>query len=249
MEYLRVHSFATVSGLARELECSEMTIRRDLDRLASRGKVERRHGGAMMTGRVKLEFTLGEKAKKRRLEKVAIAKAAAELIQPGQRIFVDTGTTLQALAWELRHREGIRVVTTSLAVVSVLLSARGVECMLLGGIVREQSPDLYGPLLEDNLSKMHPDWAFIGCDGISVKGGLTTDDPRVAHATSLVVANASRVALLTDSSKAREDSFVTFARMEDVDVLVTDKGMPAEILDAARAAGAETVIVEVEEGA
>ena len=62
MEYLRVHSFATVSGLARELDCSEMTIRRDLDRLASQGKLERRHGGAMMTGRVKLEFALGEKA-------------------------------------------------------------------------------------------------------------------------------------------------------------------------------------------
>ncbi len=126
------------------------------------------------------------------------------------------------------------------------MSASGIECMLLGGLVRETSPDLYGPLLEDNLSRIHPDWAFIGCDGISLSGGLTTKDPRVARATSLMVKNADKVAVLADSTKAARDAFVTFASIDELDYIITDEGMPEEILEAARASGVETIVTEIE---
>lgn len=237
------HSFATVSRLARELDCSQMTIRRDLARLESEGLLERSHGGATATRRIRPEFALGEKTEVFREEKTAIGRAAAVLIRPGERVLIDTGSTTLALARELRTREGISVVTTSLLVVSVLLSALGIECMLFGGIVRESSPDLYGPLLEWNLSRIHPDRAFIGCDGVSVDGGLTTSGPRVARASALMIENSGNVALLADSSKAESDSFVTFTKMEDIDVLITDDAMPGDILDAARASGVETIIV------
>ena len=243
LQRLEEESFAGVAGLAAELDCSQMTIRRDLARLQSQGLVERSRGGAVPSRRIRLEFALAERAQARRREKVAIARAAASLVRPGDRVLIDTGTTTLALARELRSREHISVVTTSLAVVSALLPSPGIECMLLGGIVRESSPDLYGPLLEDNLSRIHADRAFIGCDGISVRAGLTTADARVARATALMVANASRVALLCDSSKAANDSFMTFARIDDIDVLVTDDGMPDEIVEAARAAGVETIVV------
>jgi len=244
LEVLRQQSFATVSALAEALDCSQMTIRRDLGRLEAEGLLERSHGGARVSRRITLEFSMGRKADIRRDEKAAIARAARGLVRPTQHIIIDTGTTTLALAAELRNCENVTVVTTSLAVVSTLLSAEGVECMLLGGVVRESSPDLYGPLLEENLSRLHPDWAFIGCDGISTTGGLTTLDARVARATSLMIAAASNVALLVDSSKAGSDAFITFAQIEDVDVLITDSGMPAEMLEVARAANTRTMVVE-----
>ena len=243
LERLQEESFASVAGLAAELRCSQMTIRRDLARLQSQGLVERSRGGAVPSRKIRLEFALAERAQARQREKAAIARAAAALVRPGDRVLIDTGTTTLALVRELRSRENISVVTTSLAVVSALLPSPGIECMLLGGIVRESSPDLYGPLLEDNLSRIHPDWAFIGCDGISLRAGLTTADARVARATALMVANASRVALLCDSSKATNDSFMTFAQIADIDVLITDDAMSVEVLDAARAVDVETIVV------
>jgi len=243
LQRLEDESYASVAALARELGCSEMTIRRDLSRLESRGLVERSRGGAAPTRRVRLEFALAETADSRRREKELIGRAAASLVQPGERIMLDTGSTTLAMARELRSRGGISVVTTSLAVLSALLPSNGIEVMLVGGIVRDSSPDLYGPLVEDNLSRIHADWAFIGCDGLSVDAGLTTTDPRVARATSLMATGARRSALLTDSSKARQNSFITFASLGDLDYLITDDGMPAPVLEAARSAGVETILV------
>jgi len=248
LQMLRQKQFATVSDLAETLACSRMTIRRDLDHLESAGLLERSHGAAAISRRITLEFAMGDKVDVSRVEKDAIGRAAARLVAPGQRIILDTGTTTLALARALRTCGSIIVVTTSLTVVSTLLGANSIECMLLGGTVRKSSPDLYGPLLEENLSRMHPDWAFIGCDGLSVDGGLTTGDARVARATALMVAGASRVALLVDSSKAANDSFMKFAELSDLDVLITDDAMPGEILDAARAADVQTIIVHPTEG-
>lgn len=245
LEHLDKRSFAAVSDLARELQCSEMTIRRDLSRLEAEGSLKRSHGGATTTRRITLEFAMAAKAAVCREQKLAIGRAAAGLIESGERVIIDTGTTTLALARALSSREDISVVTTSLAVVSALLSAPGIECILVGGTVRENSPDLYGPLVEENLVRIHADRAFIGCDGISAKGILTTTDPRIARATELMVKNAQQVILLADSSKANHNAFISFGKFDQLDYLITDKDMPVEILDVARDAGVETILVDV----
>jgi DeoR/GlpR family transcriptional regulator of sugar metabolism len=247
LERLDQNAFVSVTRLAEDLGCSEMTVRRDLARLEGEGKLRRRRGGAVPTRMGRLEFSTYERVKQNRGIKEAIARSAIELVKSGQRLILDTGTTTLALANELRGREGITVVTTSLAIVSALMVAPGVECILLGGTVRETSPDLYGPLVEDNLSRLHADVAFVGCDGLSVAGELMTTDHRVARATQLMIANSSRAVLLTDSSKAGRSSFVTFGKLDELDCLVTDAGMPAEILGLARGAGVETVVVAKED--
>ena len=157
-----------------------------------------------------------------------------------------TGTTTLAMARHLHHHRGITVVTTSLAVVAALLHASGVECMLLGGLVRDNSPDLFGPLLEENLERIRPDWAFVGCDGLSLEAGLTASDPRIARVPSIMIKNASRTVLLTDSSKAKGDSFITYASLKDVNYLITDKGMPDNILKAMKKCGGQVIVVDPE---
>jgi DeoR family fructose operon transcriptional repressor len=244
LERLDQNAFVSVTRLAEDLGCSEMTVRRDLARLEREGKLRRKRGGAVATRMGRLEFSTYERVKKNRQVKEAIARCAAGLVKRGQRLILDTGTTTLALANELRGGDGITVVTTSLAIVSALMAAPGVECILLGGTVRETSPDLYGPLVEDNLSRLHADVAFIGCDGLGASGELMTTDHRVARATQLMIANSNRAVLLTDSSKAGRSSFVTFGKLDELDCLVTDSGMPGEILESARAAGVETLVVE-----
>jgi len=246
LERLERDSYARVADLAAGLGCSEMTIRRYLSRLETEGLVERSRGGAAITRRVRLEFALYERAQTRRAEKAAIGRAAAALVAEGERIVLDTGTTTLAMARALRGRKGISVVTTSLAIVSELLHAPGMECMLLGGTVRDTSPDLYGPLLEDNLSRIHVDRAFIGCDGLSADGVLMTADARVARATTLMMEKSAKTVLLTDSAKAGRNSFIAFGKVEQLDTLVTDSGMPAEILNLARRAKVEALVVSAE---
>ena len=246
LERLERDSFVGVADLAGELDRSQMTVRRHLSRLESEGLVERSRGGASATRRVRLQFALYERSATQRAEKEAIGRAAAGLVKGGERIILDTGTTTLAMARELRERDGISVVTTNLAIVSELLHSPGIECMLLGGMVRESTPDLYGPLLEDNLSRIHTDRAFIGCDGISEAGVLMTNDPRVARASALMIENSAYVVLLADSSKAKRNSFISFGTIAQVDCIITDDRMPAALLDAARAAGVETVVAATE---
>ena len=249
LEHLRLDSFVSVSALAEELGCSMMTVRRDLKTLEARGLLDRSHGGASATDRIRLEFAMAERSAAMAEEKDAIGRAAAELVEPGQQIVICTGTTLLAMAHHLVNHEGITVITTSLAIVAALLPAPRVECMLLGGLVRDTSPDLYGPLLEDNLERIHPDWAFIGCDGLSVEGGLTANDPRIARPPAIMIRNSKRTVLLTDSSKAAGDSLISYAELKDIDILITDSAMPHGILNAAREQGVETIVVEPESNA
>jgi DeoR/GlpR family transcriptional regulator of sugar metabolism len=236
--------FCRVAELAAELGCSEMTVRRHLDRLEGEGLVERTHGGASPTRRVRLEFSLYERAQAGRREKAAIGAAAAKMVKDGERIILDTGTTTLAMAGELRGQENITVITTSLAIISELLHEPGIECMMLGGVVRESSPDLYGPMMEEALSRIHVDRAFIGCDGMSDDGALMTTDPRVARATALMIQNSDWSALLVDSSKLGRKSFIAFANVTQVDCLITDNKMNGDLLARARTAGAETVVID-----
>jgi DeoR/GlpR family transcriptional regulator of sugar metabolism len=243
LELLDHQSFVKVSALAAGFGCSEMTVRRDLARLEAEGRLRRRRGGAVPTRMARLEFAVYERARENRAVKAAIGAAAAALVRPGQRVILDTGTTTLELARRLQTAERLTAVTTSLAIVSALLSAPGVECILLGGTVRETSPDLYGPLVEENLERIHADIAFVGCDGLSPTGELSTTDHRVARAAELMIANASRAVLLTDSSKAGRRSFVSFAKLADLSAVITDRGMPAKLLEAARKAGVEVLTV------
>lgn len=235
--------YVTVADLAAELGCSDMTIRRHLARLEAERLVERSRGGATVTRRVRIEFALYERASIRMTEKAAIGRAAAALLREGDRILIDTGTTALAMVRALHGRGGLTVITTNLAVVSELLHSPGIECMLLGGIVRESSPDLYGPLLEETLARLHAERAFIGCDSLSTEGELMTIDPRTARATALMIKNSAEVTLLADSSKAGRNSFITFGRLADVDRLITDEHMDPAILDLAQRLGVETVVV------
>ncbi len=222
LRYLGEHSFAKVSELARRMRCSTVTIRRDLKYLEDKQRVIREDGGASLREAIKVEYLPASWAKDAWREKVAIGHAAAGLISPGERVLIGTGSTALAVAHELVTYHGITVLTTSLAVVSVLLEAPGVECQLVGGRTSRGLNDLFGPEVEEHLSRIHVDCAFVGTDAISAEGVLSAMHPClrgvsrgiidrltsrvVGDVTRLMMKCADRVVLLMDSSKACEET-------------------------------------------
>ncbi|MCA9429493.1 MAG: DeoR/GlpR transcriptional regulator [Candidatus Omnitrophica bacterium] len=218
---------ASVLDLAQRFHVSLMTIRRDLAQLETAGKLTRTHGGAVLSKAGIVEFAFQEQGRQRAAEKCAIAKEAAGWIEPGMSVSLDSGTTTLEVAKALSTIQPLTVLTSSLAIASVLYACEGIELVLLGGTVRHGSPDLTGWLTEENLREFHVDLAIVGADGVTSKGAFTrhVDQTRVCQA---MLAGAKRSLLTADSSKFGNPAFTRFAKLTDFDGIITDSGLPAK---------------------
>ena len=171
-EILENCQHVSVFGLASMFGVCEMTIRRDLDKLESAGRVRRTHGGAVAAERMMFEFDFAARRKRHHKEKRAIAKEALKIIRPNQSLLLDTGTTVLELACLLRELDGVTVISPSLAIASVLQFTPSIQTVLLGGILREGSATLTGPLTEKNLEMFTVDIAFQGIDGLGIRSRI-----------------------------------------------------------------------------
>lgn len=140
-DLLQAGEEVTIPEMAVRFAVSEMTIRRDLDKLADSGMVRRTHGGAVSTERMAFEFDFVARRQAHHASKIAIVSKAAEFVQDGQRIILDTGTTTLELAHILKDRTDLTIITPSLAVASELQFSAGIQTILLGGAVRKGRPD------------------------------------------------------------------------------------------------------------
>ena len=220
----------SVSELAREFGVSEMTIRRDLTSLEGQSLIQRTHGGAMLTERMMLEFDYRDRREVNRAAKCAIAADARKLINPGDRLILDTGTTTLELAALLRDGVNLTVITPSLAVASELQHAAGVEVILLGGVIRRGSPDLTGPATEHCLELFAADLAFQGADGIGLDGKIYNSDLRLARVDKLMRGVAKRSCVLADHTKIGLTALACSGSLADVDTLITSAGASADSL-------------------
>jgi DeoR/GlpR family transcriptional regulator of sugar metabolism len=162
--------------------------------------------------------------------KRAIAAEARKLIQPGQRLILDTGTTTLELAALLVDGEDLTVITPSLAVASELQHAAGVEVILLGGVIRRGSPDLTGPVTEHCLELFAADLAIQGADGIALDGTIYNSDLRLARVDQLMRPIAKRSWILADHTKIGTTALARCGSLADVDVFITDTASPAAAL-------------------
>jgi DeoR/GlpR family transcriptional regulator of sugar metabolism len=223
------------TDLAEELAVSEMTIRRDLDRLSQEGRARLVRGGAISTTGRSYEPPLGLRRATASAAKAAIGAAAAALVRDGDTVIVDVGSTALELAASLRGRTGLTVVTASLPVAVELGSEPGIDVVVTGGRVRRGELSLAGGMAEDAFGTVNCDLAFIGVGGLRSDPGLTdynVDDARVKRAA---IRSARRSVVLADSSKLGKVTFSTVARLTEIDTLVTDA--PASdptVADAAR---------------
>jgi len=235
-----------VSQLARLLEVSEMTIRRDLDNLAAKGRIAKVHGGATVAGGTKPstdEPGFEAKWAQQTAEKEAIAAAAAALVRPGSAVGLSAGTTTWTLAHHLRSIPDLTVVTNSMRVAEVLHKAPGTtpNVVLTGG-VRTPSDALVGPVAVSSLRLLHLDLVFLGVHGLHPRAGCTTPNLLEADTDQALVAAGQRLVVLADHTKWGMIGISTIVPLDRADVVVTDDGLHEDGRATIRELGVELVL-------
>ncbi|WP_433288290.1 DeoR/GlpR family DNA-binding transcription regulator [Pseudonocardia sp. CA-142604] len=226
LDAVRTTGGARVSELVERLGVSDMTVRRDIEVLATRGLVTRVHGGATAAGSSVDEPGFAAKSGLHTAAKQAIAAAAAALIEPGASVALSAGTTTHAVASALLTVPRLTVVTNSLRVAEVLHeSPRDDLTVVLTGGERTPSDALVGPVAVAALRQLHVDWLLMGVHGMDAEAGFTTPNLVEAETNRALVASARRVAVVADNSKWGVVGLSTIATLDEVDVVVTDVGL------------------------
>ena len=239
-------SSLSISEISGKLGVSEMTIRRDLATLEKSSDVRRTHGGAVVAERMVFEFSYAVRQRERIKEKQEIAAAARKLVQPGQRVILDTGTTTLQLATLLKDCDGVTVITPSLAVASELQFCENLTVILLGGMIHRGSPDLTGPVTEHCLELLSADWAFQGAEAIGSDGSIYNVDLQLAQVDRKMRTKAARSCLLADSTKLGQTALVKNGNLKDFDIFITDRGMSREHLLLARKMAGKVIITQTD---
>lgn len=208
----------SVAALASELKLSEVTIRSDLKELENRGYLNRTHGGATAA----IHRDILERQNERTEEKNRIAKAAAELVQNGDVIMIEAGTTTALIARYLAGKRDIHIVTNSTLVFSYARLIPNLQITMTGGEFRRPTESLVGPLALDTISKLNVRIAFVGTDGFSLEKGMTTHLIEGAEIVKAMKEHARKTVLVADSSKYGKTGFVTVLPLSDVDLIISD---------------------------
>ncbi len=230
LERVREDGGVRVADLVREFGVSDMTVRRDLEILNDRGLLEKVHGGATaLAERALFEPTFVAKSSRQQAEKDAIAAAAAELVEPGMAIAISAGTTTHALARRLVDTPRITVVTNSIPVADVLYhSGRSDQTIILTGGVRTPSEALVGPFAVAALRTVHVDLVFVGVHGMDPHSGFTCPNLLEADTDRALIDAARRLVIVADHTKWGVIGISSIARLDQIDVLITDRGLDEE---------------------
>lgn len=212
----------TVAALAKRFDVTAATIRSDLRDLQRSGLLTRTHGGAIRNTKTGREVPFALRRVQNLPAKQAIARSAIDLVEDGDRIILDTGTTTLELARLLPRRRDLTVVTNDLAIAQLLEDEGDARVVLLGGQVR-RGYHCTLPLPGDSpIARLWADKAFMAANSFNFDRGATTPDLHQAAAKRIMLAAAEKTILLCDQSKFGRVSFAEFASVEEIDALVTD---------------------------
>jgi DeoR family fructose operon transcriptional repressor len=219
---------------------SESTVRRDLSALEEEGVVRRTHGGAVFVSDRFSALNYAAREVTAVAEKEAIGRVAAELIQDGQTILLDGGTTTYQVARNLLSRS-LQVVTNSLPIANLLHASAGIELILIGGYIYPRTGVALGPYAQQMLSALHVDKAIMGVAGIT-EDSLYNANVLMVEAELQMMRSAGEVVVVADSSKFGKRALARLGGWDMIDRVVSDEGLAAHWQDVVRAAGAEVVL-------
>jgi DeoR/GlpR family transcriptional regulator of sugar metabolism len=243
-EYLLRHKIATNAILSGLLDVSEATIRRDLELLEDEGFLERTHGGAVLRLSTPIEPEYLLRAQRFTDEKQLIGARAAAMIEDGDIIFINSGTTTTQVIRHIRNNADITVITNNLSA-ALEVGAVGYQLMLLGGNFQNKSNSVAGRFTYDNLNTVYATKAFIGVDGINLKYGWTVPSSAEAEVIRLMIARTlGPVIAVSDQSKWSNVANFEIARIDQIHRLVTDDGMSQQARAALSGRSIEVILAE-----
>jgi DeoR family transcriptional regulator of aga operon len=232
-----------VADLVKKLKVSPATLRRDLVELHDRGLITRSYGRIRVSGQ-QSEIPVTMRDSEASAAKRAIAKAAVQLLSRGpQAVAISGGTTTSEVARALGSHDGITIVTNALTIALEASRSPRLKVILTGGTLRATSLETVGPFAEASFTRLNVSTAFLGTDGVSVDGGVTTHDENEARTNGTMVQYSDRVIVVCDGSKIGKRTMAKMAGVAEIDILVTDEQAPSAELDAIRDAGVEVIVV------
>jgi DeoR family transcriptional regulator, fructose operon transcriptional repressor len=242
--FLAIHRIARLSDLSQFLDASEATIRRDLDWMENDGLIQRTHGGAMLSQHLELETEYQHRAQMFSEEKRLIGKMAASLVENGDTIFLNSGTTTTQILRHLPPESDITVITNNLFAVAEVGEV-GYEIILVGGAFQPKLKSVAGRFSVNNLSQVYADKAFIGVDGINLKYGCTVPSINEAeHDRAMIERTHGKVFIVVDHSKWGVIANFEIAQIDQIQAIITDSQLDPGAQAALRARAIEIIIAD-----
>jgi len=242
-EHLTTHKIASIADLSGLVESSEATIRRDLEWLENEGLLERTYGGAILNQRYNLESAYEQRATSFPEEKRLIGERAVSLIEDGDIVFINSGTTTAQIFHHIPKDAKITVFTNNTIAAFEISDDIEYEVVLLGGRLNNKVNAVTGSLTIGYLSQIYADKTFVGVDGISLKFGCTVPTNAEAEIVRMMIARTrGMVAVVTDHSKWGVVSNFEVAKVDQIHKLITDSGIDSGAYDALVSQSVDVVI-------
>ncbi len=233
---------ASVIDLSQEFGVSEVTIRSDLQILAHQSLIVRTHGGAVPVGRIPT-LSLDVRRLQQPLEKDRIGAAAADLVENGEAIFLDTSSTSLALARHLDNHRDITVITNSLALAQVMLEMPSITVVMAGGVLQRDTASLIGSEELELLRRFNIQKGFFGAHGLTEQEGLTDVSATEAEVKQALIKMCRQVIAVLDATKWGRVGLASFANLQDLDYIITNCEAPEDQVENARNLGIHIIKV------
>ena len=234
---------AQVEELASRFGVSRMTVHRDLDALVERGTVRKLHGGVTLHESSSVESSFTYRAQLAERQKLAIARAAAALVQPGHSVILDESTTTLCLVPHLASKTPLTVITNGIAMIDKMMDAHGVQLICLGGAYNARLNAFFGRVSEVAIASLRANMLFMSTSAVFGDAAYHQDED-VLHTKCALMAGAQTAVLMVDSSKFGVTALHRMAGLDAFDAVITDSGLPAEERERLRDAGVKLTVVE-----
>jgi DeoR/GlpR family transcriptional regulator of sugar metabolism len=225
LEILTEQKRIEVTTLAEKLGVSQVTVRKDLDALEGKGIIQREHGYAVLRSADDINGRIAYHYETKRL----IAAEAAELVQDGETVMIESGSCCALLAEELVNlKRGVTIITNSAFIAGYVRLKAQAKIILIGGVYQNDSQVMVGPMIKQGAENFCVDKLFIGTDGYTERGGFTNSDHLRAQAVRDMASQAEKVIVLTESNKFFRHGVVSLQLAGQIKAIITDTGIPDE---------------------
>ena len=232
----------SVSEIVAQFAISEATARRDLESLASQGKVQRVHGGVIAVEQAPPELPILERESEQLDEKIRIAYAASELISDKETVFLGSGSTVLEVARHLRSRRNLTVITNSLPVLNTLVGINGITVISLGGMLRDSELSFIGHITEQALMEVRADKVIMGTRGVSLEHGLTNDYLQETLTDRAILRIGRKVIIVADHTKVNRVATALLAPLDSMQTFVTDSKADKKFIQALKKNRIEVIV-------
>lgn len=231
----------TVDLICQEFDVSASTARRDLELLSQQGVIQRVHGGALALQKTLVESPVIYRMDAQAENKRAIAEAAAALVNPGESIFLGSGTTVLEVAKQIRDIENLTVITNSLLIINELINNQNIYLVDLGGIIRRSELSMIGSITENALSGLFANKVIIGIYGIDLEQGLTNQYLPETMTDRKILQMSKNIIIVADHTKFGRVSTTQVASLSTINTIVTDKEAPQEMVEEIKTLGVNVI--------